>query len=107
MKTGEDILLGQCELARTHLDLGAVTAVKRSAPGNTTSSAGAKPDASDAHAPKTAAEAEQTLIELDGEGDVVACTAVDGKVEMYRVKYVHMTLRSSLVQVGIGIGLTQ
>lgn len=101
MSTGEEVMLGQCELARTQLGLGAGKAVKPAASTNPTGSPNAKSGASasgDAPASATA-EAEVTLIELDGEGDVVACTAVDGKVEMYRVKYVRMTLKSSMIQV--------
>lgn len=99
MISNEEILLGQCELGRSQL--GPSTVAKANKPvaakdRNQSSSAGSSSGQAEEGSEATS---KPVFIELDGEGDVVACTAVDGKVEMYRVKYVRMTLKSTMVQV--------
>jgi len=86
MTAQEEIWLGQCETAHKELKPGAGGGRQQ----HTYSSTGTGPaQGSDVE--------ESTVIEIDGDGDVIACSAADGRVEVYREKYVRITLQSSIV----------
>jgi hypothetical protein len=118
MAPQEEMLFGCCEKARQELRLGMKpisqqpkrssvngAAASSSAAGATAtasgSAAGGKAGASNSSSGQSSSQqgSDATLIEIDGDGDVVACQAVDGKNEVYRTQYVRLTLRGRRVEV--------
>jgi hypothetical protein len=87
MTAQEEIWLGQCETA--HKELKPVAGGGKQQHMHSSTGAAASPAAASVEEP--------TVIEIDGDGDVIACSAADGRVEVYRVKYVRITLQSSIV----------
>lgn len=104
MEPKEEILLGNCEQARTDLSNAAATAAARTSgagtkPASTAITSGAKSTAGSTSGTQGVAAEAGPQIEVDGEGDVLACEAVDGKKEVYRTKYVRVFLRSHVAMV--------
>jgi hypothetical protein len=105
MAQQEEILLGACEKAREELRLG-MKPINSKAKGSSTSGAAGSSTAgqssngqSSSGGQSSSQSDDATLIELDGDGDVVACQAVDGRSEVYRTQYVRLTLRGRRVEV--------
>jgi hypothetical protein len=110
MAQQEEILLGSCETAREQLRLGMKPISKgkassvSGAAGSSTAGCRCGPSTSGGTGQSSSGQAssvsgDATLIEIDGDGDVVACQAVDGRSEVYRTQYVWLTLRGRRVEV--------
>jgi hypothetical protein len=106
MAQQEEILMGACEKAREELRLGMKPINSSKAKGSSTSgaagssTAGQSSNGQSSSGGQASSQSDDALvIELDGDGDVVACQAVDGRSEVYRTQYVRLTLRGRRVEV--------